>query len=242
MVPHTAPQSDDPRPVVPDWNARPSCRATLTEGRTVRLEPFDGDRHATDLWTELGGAAGPEAANDRIRWFGWPRLSGPEGLTEILDGFATREGWSTSAIVVNGRTAGMASYMDEDAASGAVEIGAIAHGAGLARSASSTEAHYLLMRRAFDLGYRRYAWRCDDANRASKRAAVRLGFTHEGTWRQHAVKHGRNRDTAWFSILDREWPDRRAHLERWLDPSNFDAEGMQIMGLNAVLAAAGRTE
>ena len=89
------------------------------------------------------------------------------------------------------------------------------------------------MRHAFALGYRRYEWKCDDANAASKRAALRLGSTHEGLFRQHPVRHGRNHDTAWFSIVDGEWPERRTRLERWLDPSNFDEQGRQRAPLTA---------
>lgn len=219
---------DDPRPPVPDWTPPPSCRARILRGRTVRIEPFDGGRHAQGLWSAFGGGA----INERIRWFGWPVLADAEALTQMLDGFARREGWSTAVMLGDDRPVGMASYMREDAANGVVEIGAIAHSDALARTAAATEAHYLLMGHAFALGYRRYEWKCDDANDASKRAALRLGFAHEGTFRQHQVKHGRNRDTAWFSILDREWPERRERFERWLDPANFDGAGRQSAALD----------
>ena len=109
-----------------------------------------------------------------------------------------------------------------------IEIGHIWFGAGLARTTAATEAIFLLARHAFeDLGHRRLEWKCNAANEASKRAAERFGFTYEGTFRQHLVVKGANRDTAWFSIVDGEWPARRAAFERWLDPSNFDAEGRQ---------------
>jgi RimJ/RimL family protein N-acetyltransferase len=109
-----------------------------------------------------------------------------------------------------------------------IEVGHLAFSPALQRKPAATEAMYLMMRRVFDeLGYRRYEWKCDALNAPSRRAAERLGFTYEGTFRQAVVIKGRNRDTAWFSILDREWPALRQAFERWLDPANFDASGAQ---------------
>ena len=212
----------DDRARVEGWAPRPACCARSVEGRTVALAPFDAALHADGLWDALGGTG----MNERIHWFGWPWLADADALAAVLERHAL-EGWSTSVMLVGGAPAGMAGYMREDAANGVVEIGAVAHGRTMARSAASTEAHFLLMRHAFSLGYRRYEWKCDDANVASKRAARRLGFTHEGTFRQHQVKHGRNRDTAWFSIIDAEWPVVEAALTAWLDPRNFREDGRQ---------------
>lgn len=132
------------------------------------------------------------------------------------------------AFVVEGRALGLAAYLRVLPEHGSVEVGGIVMGSELSRTTAATEAMYLMMRHAFDdLGYRRYEWKCDSANAASVAAARRLGFVSEGTHRNAVVYRGRNRDTAWFSITDDEWPAVRSGLERWLDPSNFDAEGAQ---------------
>ena len=114
-----------------------------------------------------------------------------------------------------------------------IEVGHINYSPRLQRTRAATEAMFLMMRRAFDeLGYRRYEWKCDSLNAPSRAAAQRLGFTFEGIFRQALVYKGRNRDTAWFSIIDREWPAREAAFERWLDPANFDADGRQVARLS----------
>ena len=146
-------------------------------------------------------------------------------------------GWQTCVFARSdtGRVVGMASYMRTDAKNGVVEIGAVAHGPQLARTAMATEVHYLMARRVFDrYGYRRYEWKCDNANETSKRTAVRLGFSFEGVFRQHIVNKGRNRDTAWYSIIDSEWPAIRRAFEDWLSPGNFDTAGMQIRRLEEI--------
>lgn len=131
-------------------------------------------------------------------------------------------------ITVDGAPVGMASLMRIDPANGVIEVGNINYTPALSRTRAATEAMFLLMARAFDdLGYRRYEWKCDALNVPSRNAAARLGFTYEGTFRQAIVYKGRNRDTAWFSILDTEWPRLKAGFVAWLDPSNFDAEGQQ---------------
>jgi RimJ/RimL family protein N-acetyltransferase len=134
------------------------------------------------------------------------------------------------AIVLAGseRPVGVASYLRIEPRMGAIEVGHLAYAPALQRSPAATEAMYLMMRRVFDeLGYRRYEWKCDSLNAPSRRAALRLGFRFEGIFRQMMIIKGRSRDTAWFSILDAEWPALRAAFERWLDPSNFDAQGRQ---------------
>ena len=116
-----------------------------------------------------------------------------------------------------------------------IEVGHVLYTPRLQRTIGATEAQYLFAAYVFDaLGYRRYEWRCDDLNAASKRAAARFGFTFEGVFRQHMIIKGRNRDTAWFSMLDSEWPTRRAAFELWLDPANFDAEGRQKVSLTSL--------
>ena len=218
---------DDGRAIVRGWEPCPSCRVGSMDGGYVNVEPFDAATHAAELWHAFGG----EAMNERIRWFGWPWMEWEGDLARIIEGYATREGWSTAVFVLEAQAVGMASYMREDAANGVIETGAIALSDRIARTPAATEAHWLMMEHAFELGYRRYEWKCDDANEASKRAALRLGFTHEGTFRQHQVKHGRNRDTAWFSILDSEWPVVDAALRAWLEASNFDGDRRQRRSL-----------
>jgi RimJ/RimL family protein N-acetyltransferase len=115
-----------------------------------------------------------------------------------------------------------------------LEVGHLKYSPRMQRSRIATEAMYLMMKRAFDAGYRRYEWKCDSLNEPSYRAALRLGFTFEGTFRQAAVYKGRNRDTSWFSILDSEWPAVERGFVRWLDDANFDAQGRQLQGLAAL--------
>ena len=132
----------------------------------------------------------------------------------------------------SGTLEGMVSYMRARPEHGSVEIGCVAFGHRLQRTAAATEAVYLMAKHAFDdLGYRRFEWKCDNTNEASKRAALRFGFTYEGLFRQDMVRKGANRDTAWFSIIDKEWPKVRTGFERWLDPANFSATGLQIRPL-----------
>lgn len=138
------------------------------------------------------------------------------------------------------RPVGMASYLRIDPANGAIEVGHINFAPSLQRRPAATEAMYLMMRQVFaDWGYRRYEWKCNNLNERSKTAASRLGFTFEGVFRQAAVIKGHNRDTAWFSILDSEWPVCDAAFKAWLSPVNFDQNGQQRRGLAACRAAAG---
>src|SRR5262249_47942743 len=133
--------------------------------------------------------------------------------------------------IVDGATgcaAGYASYMRIEPAHRAIEVGGILYTPALQRTRGATEAMYLMARHAFeDLGYRRYEWKCDSQNEPSRRSALRLGFTFEGIFRQHMIVRGRNRDTAWYSIIDNEWPSRKQAFQRWLDPGNFDEKGRQ---------------
>jgi RimJ/RimL family protein N-acetyltransferase len=150
-----------------------------------------------------------------------------------------REDFITYAVIdaVGGKAVGVASYLNINPAAGSIEIGGIAYAPALQRRPAGTEAMYLMMRRVFDeLGYRRYEWKCNALNAPSRAAAARYGFRFEGIFRQADVVKGRNRDTAWFSIADSEWPGIKAAFERWLDPENFDGEGRQRMSLSALTA------
>jgi len=133
------------------------------------------------------------------------------------------------------RPLGVASFMRIEPAHGCIEVGNISYSPPLQRTPGATEAMYLMARRAFDeLGYRRYEWKCNALNAPSRRAALRLGFTFEGTFRNHLVVKGRNRDTSWYAMTDDDWPQIKANFETWLAPDNFDAQGQQIRSLSAL--------
>lgn len=187
-------------------------------GRYVRVEPL-----------------APEHA-DGLRAIADPALyrylfETPEAFDEWFDRAATSTDPLYFAVVAEGRAVGRAAIMRIDLANGVAEIGSILWGPGLARTRGATEAVCLLAGHLFSLGARRVEWKCDNRNAASKAAALRLGFAPEGVFRQHMVVKGENRDTAWFSLLDREWPARRQALQTWLYPDNFDADGRQRTAL-----------
>ncbi|MDQ0316127.1 GNAT family N-acetyltransferase [Amorphus orientalis] len=220
---------------VPGWTERPRPPRTPLDGRTCRLEPLDPVRHAADLY-----AAFCEDA-DGVLWTYLPY--GPFASEEAYVDWAKTAALAESDVYFaiidreSGRAVGVSGYLRVDPANGSIEVGNIAYAPALQRSVAGTEAQYLLMRRAFDeLGYRRYEWKCNALNAPSKRAAERYGFSYEGTFRQASVAKGRNRDTAWFSILDSEWPAVRAGFEAWLDPVNFK-EGIQIGRLSQLIEA-----
>jgi RimJ/RimL family protein N-acetyltransferase len=148
-----------------------------------------------------------------------------------------RENFITFAVVdpVSGRAVGVASYLNINPSAGSIEVGGIAYSPVLQRKPAGTEAMFLMMRRAFDeLGYRRYEWKCNALNAPSRAAAERYGFRFEGIFRQADVVKGRNRDTAWFSITDGEWPALKTAFERWLDPANFNNEARQRENLSTL--------
>ena len=200
----------------------------------MRLEPVDAGRHAGDLFEASRGA-------DEI----WTYLAyGPfeslQSFTEWVKARAASTDPLFYAVVDRQAHAarGMASLMRMAPADGVIEIGHIWFAPSLQRTPQATEAIFLLARHAFDdLGYRRLEWKCDSLNLPSRRAAERFGFTYEGIFRQHMVIKGRNRDTAWFSIIDSEWPSRRAAFGQWLAPGNFDRDGRQRRSLTEIRAA-----
>jgi RimJ/RimL family protein N-acetyltransferase len=215
--------------------AKPVERTTL-EGVTVRLEPVEPVRHGEALFEASHGAAGdpriwdylpygPFASRDAFRaWLDERAASDDPLFFTVVD----RE---------TGLPRGMASLMRIVPEHGVIEIGHIWFAPALQRTRQATEAIYLLSRHAFDdLGYRRYEWKCDSLNEPSRRAAARFGFVFEGVFRQHMVIKGRNRDSAWFSVLDTEWPVVRAAFEAWLTPTNFDAQGRQRLPLATIRA------
>jgi RimJ/RimL family protein N-acetyltransferase len=205
------------------------------EGAYVRLEAVDVASHAASLY-RLSHARPEDAAL-------WTYLAyGPFADQGEFERWLAERAASTDplffAIVeqASGQASGMASYLNIVPDMGCIEIGHIWFAPPLQRTKGATEAIFLMMRHVFDdLSYRRLEWKCNALNEASMRAARRFGFTYEGTFRQHMVVKGRNRDTAWFSLLDREWPAVRAAFERWLAPENFDADGRQRMSLAALM-------
>ena len=138
--------------------------------------------------------------------------------------------------LATGTPVGVASYLRIDPGAGSIEVGHIHYSPLLQRTVAATEAMYLMMKRAFELGYRRYEWKCNALNAPSRAAAMRLGFSYEGIFRQARVDKGRNRDTAWYAMIDKEWPALDAAFRRWLDPSNFDERGRQRVALGTLTA------
>ncbi len=217
-----------------DWTPPPLPPRKILTGRYCRVEPLDAERHAADFH------AGNQLEAD-LR--GWAYLTyGPfarsEDCMRWAAEYAQRSDYLYHALIDlgSGKAAGMAAYMRIDAANGCIEIGGIKYTPLIARQPAATEAMHLLMKNAFALGYRRYEWKCDALNAPSRAAAQRLGFSFEGIFRQAVVYKNRNRDTAWYSITDREWPALQAAHEQWLAAENFDAEGRQITSLSGLTA------
>lgn len=197
-------------------------------GRYVTLEPF-APVHAEALWLAVRGH------DELFTWLAGGPYDGPDDIFAALDSWRTRESALLFAIVPadSGTAAGWASLMRITPAHGVIEVGNVLFSPVIQRTRAATEAIYLMAEHAFGaLGYRRFEWKCNAQNEASRRAALRFGFTFEGVFRQHMVVKGRNRDTAWFSILDQEWPARKRAFEAWLDPANFDSAGKQRRSLN----------
>jgi RimJ/RimL family protein N-acetyltransferase len=221
-------------PVVDTRLAQRPGRVSL-RGRYVHLVPIDADAHAADLFDE---ACGP--GRDGL----WTYLfAGPFADRMALHAYLTKREASSDPMcytivdAASGTPRGMATLMRIHDTHRVIEVGGILFGVSLQRTRGATEAMFLMARYVFDeLGYRRYEWKCNALNAASRRAALRLGFTFEGIFRQHMIMKGRNRDTAWYSMLDTEWPDRRAEFQRWLAPDNFDEAGRQRSALTHATA------
>jgi RimJ/RimL family protein N-acetyltransferase len=203
----------------------------------VRLEPLDPSKHGDDLFAQTADA---DATWDYLAY--GPFL-GRDEFVRWLERRAPLDDPLTFAILdrTTGTARGLASFMRMDPANGVIEIGHIWLSPGLQRTRQATEAIYLMSRYAFDLGNRRLEWKCDALNAASRRAAERFGFVFEGVFRQHMVIKGRNRDTAWYSIIDSEWQSRRAAFEAWLATDNFDSSGRQKRALSELRSAPAGT-
>ena len=210
---------------------RPAPEASIIEGRYTRLEPL-WSAHARDLFEACAGA------DNRPR-FDYLFEEPPEDLKDMqawIDQVASQADPMFFAVIdlATGRCEGRQALMAIRAEHGVIELGAIYWGPAIARTRVATEAAFLHLQYAFDtLGYRRFEWKCNHSNEPSKRAALRFGFTYEGVFRQHMFTKGANRDTAWYSIIDTEWPDIRAAYEHWLRPENFAPNGNQLTKLAA---------
>jgi RimJ/RimL family protein N-acetyltransferase len=217
-----------------DWHGCAHPRGAVMQGRLCRVEPIDADRHAPDLfaafcedrdarnWTYL--PYGPFASEQAFyEWIEATCLGDDPCFFSVID-------------LSSGKAVGVASYLRIEPAIGVIEVGHIHFSPLMQGRPISTEAMYLMMRQVFDeFGYRRYEWKCDSLNQPSCAAANRLGFLFEGIFRQATMYKGRNRDTAWYSILDREWPAARGAFEKWLNPANFDAAGRQRQRLSTLM-------
>ena len=214
---------------VPGWRAPIAPPREALRGRYCTVEPLDPARHTVDLhaangvdregrnWTYL--PYGPFETEAAYRVWVEKAAAGSDPLFQAIVDPATR------------KAVGVASFMRIDLPHGVIEVGGINYSPLLQRKPAATEAMYLMMKRVFELGYRRYEWKCDSLNAPSRAAAQRLGFSYEGLFRQATVYKGRNRDTAWFSIIDSEWPALRDAFERWLAPENFGKDGRQRASL-----------
>ena len=223
-------------PALSGWTERPWPPRLAMEGRFCRVEPLT-EAHAADLfaanardaegrnWTYLG--VGPFADFEGYRAWLASVMPGQDPLFHAIVDLETE------------KPVGVASFMRIDPKAGVIEVGHINYSPLLQQKPAATETMYLMMRRAFDeLGYRRYEWKCDSLNMPSRRAAERLGFTYEGTFRKATIYKGRSRDTAWFSITDDEWPALKRAFETWLSPVNFGADGRQIQKLGDLISLA----
>ena len=231
-----APVGHPDLPVGPEVDTTPSPRPApvMLAGRYGRVEKLT-PAHADDLWaavkghdhlwTYMGGY-GPFA--DRSELAAW-----------VADRAGQADPYAYAVVEPSGRAVGLFALMEIRPAARVMEVGHVVYSPALQKTPLGTEAQYLLARYAFEtLRVRRYEWKCNALNAASRRAALRYGFTLEGIFRQHMIARGRNRDTAWFSMLDTEWPSRRAAFERWLDPTNFGPEGRQKTSLSCLMGDA----
>lgn len=209
--------------------ARRPERVSL-DGRFVAIQPLQPAIHTQSLYENTGGL------HHEHLWSYMP--DGPftdaSAFESVLQKHAASEDPLFFTVIdkADGNAKGCASYLRMKPAHRSIEVGHIVYGPALQRTRGATEAMYLMARYVFeDLGYRRYEWKCDALNQRSRRAALRLGFQFEGIFRQHMIVKGRNRDTAWFAMLDSEWPERKRNFEQWLSPSNFDDTGRQRTSL-----------
>ena len=206
------------------------------EGHLVTLEQFNRVTHGQALWDAFGGVK----FNELTHYFPNEPYENADQFAGWLEAYQANNCTMVYRNKASGDICGMATFMRIDAANGVIEVGAIAHAPSIQRLPITTEAQYLLMRHVFDdLKYRRYEWKLNNLNTPSHVAAKRLGFTYEGVFRHHMVAKGENRDTAWYAMLDHEWPQCKAAFEAWLADDNFGPDGRQIRRLEDIRAAFG---
>lgn len=223
---------------VPNWQVPPVPQAAPLTGRYVQLERLEADAHAASLFRAFQGTDalwdympyGPFAS--ATQYHRWARDA--ESKQDPLF-YAIRN-------LQSGQWEGVASYLRIAPEAGSIEVGNICFAPALQRTRAATETMFLMMAWAFEAGYRRYEWKCNALNRPSRRAAQRLGFSYEGTFRQALVVKGRNRDTAWFAAIDAEWPALKEAFTAWLAPSNFDVDGQQRVRLGDMTAPIRATD
>ncbi|WP_405054095.1 GNAT family N-acetyltransferase [Tabrizicola sp.] len=214
--------------VVAGWSVPRRPDQAVLQGRSVRLEPLEADAHASDLFDAFSGhdslwdymPYGPFGSASAYHRWAREREAGEDPRFFVLRDGAT------------GLCGGVASFLRIAPEAGSIEVGHICIAPRMQRGVAATEAMALMMDWAFSAGYRRYEWKCNALNIASRRAAQRLGFSYEGVFRNHMVIKGRNRDSAWFSVIDSEWPALKEAYRTWLSPSNFDAAGRQLERLS----------
>jgi RimJ/RimL family protein N-acetyltransferase len=219
--------------LLPNWEPPPHPPREPMIGRYCRVEPADPARHAKDLYR----ANEHDRTGDNFTYLAYGPFDSFDAYLHWLEPLCRRDDPLFHAIVdgESGQAVGIAAYLRIDTANGVIEVGHLNYSPLLQRKRAATEAMYLMMKRAFELGYRRYEWKCDVLNAPSRAAALRLGFTFEGVFRQAVVYKKRNRDTAWYSILDREWPRLEQAYARWLAPDNFDGQGRQRLRLSDLM-------
>jgi RimJ/RimL family protein N-acetyltransferase len=220
--------------LVPDWTPPRLPTGDTMQGRLCRLERLEPARHADSLYA--ANALDVEGRNWTYLPYG--PFDTPESYRAWMEETCCGRDPQFYAVVdqIKNSAVGIASYLRMDPASGSIEVGHINYSPLLQRTPAATEAMYLMMKQAFELGYRRYEWKCNALNSASRTAAQRLGFSFEGVFRQAAVIKGRNRDTAWYSVIDQEWPALREAFQHWLDPANFNEQGAQSIRLSTLTA------
>jgi RimJ/RimL family protein N-acetyltransferase len=217
-------------PLPAGWTAPPHPVGAVMQGRLVRLEPLAA-AHAEALYA----ANGLDLEGRNWTYMGYGPFDSLHAYRDWVGGVARdNDPMFYTIIRQDGAAAGVASYLRIAPGSGSIEVGNINFSPLLQRSPGATEAMYLMMKWAFEAGYRRYEWKCDALNAPSRRAALRLGLSYEGVFRQATSYKGRNRDTAWYAAIDTEWPALTSAFEAWLDPANFDPQGQQRQSLSAL--------
>ena len=226
--------------IVDNWAARPRPPKTAMEGRFARVEPLDPAKHAAELFS--ANALDTEGRN--WTYMGYGPFGSLAAYRAWMDASCLGDDPLFHAIIdrPTGKAVGVASYIRIEPKDGVIEVGHICYSPLAQQTPIATEAMFLMMSRVFDeLGYRRYEWKCNALNEPSRHAATRLGFTYEGIFRQMMISKGRNRDTAWYAIIDKEWPALKAAYETWLAADNFTADGNQITRLGVLTATALRS-